>query len=169
MLGQRITKLFRLEGTPKSHLAQLPCNMIRDTHSESVLLRALSAWPWASPEVGHPPSLYTMFQCFAILTTKKQKTLFLSLPSHSLTSFHLILLQQMLQKSLFPSSFWPLFRYRKATIRSLWSLLSSRLNSPNSVSLSLQERCSIPWIAFMVLLWTCSSSSMSLLYWGLCI
>ena len=70
----------------------------------------------------------------------------------------------MLQKSLFPSSFWPLFRYRKATIRSLWSLFSSRLNSPNSVSLSLQERCSIPWIAFMVLLWMCSSSSMSLLY-----
>jgi len=46
------------------------------------------------------------------------------------------------------------FRYWQAAIRSPRSLLFSRLNSPNSLSLSSWERCSSPWIIFVALLWT---------------
>ncbi|KAK4816023.1 hypothetical protein QYF61_011013 [Mycteria americana] len=55
------------------------------------------------------------------------------------------------------------FKYWKAAIRSPPSLLFSRLNNPNSLSLSSQERCSSPRIIFVALLWTCSNSSMSFL------
>ena len=52
-------------------------------------------------------------------------------------------------------------------MRSPYSLLFSRLNKPNSLSLSLQERCSSPLITFVALLWTLSNSPPSFLYWGL--
>jgi len=41
------------------------------------------------------------------------------------------------------------FRYWQAALRSPWSLLFSRLNSPNSLSLASQESCSSPWITFV--------------------
>ncbi|KAK4820562.1 hypothetical protein QYF61_001625 [Mycteria americana] len=59
------------------------------------------------------------------------------------------------------------FQYWKAAMRSPRSLLFSRLNSPNSLSLSSQDRCSSPQVIFMSLLWTCSNSSMSFLCRGL--
>jgi len=43
----------------------------------------------------------------------------------------------------------------------------SRLNSPRSLSLSSYERCSIPWIICVALLWSHPDRSVSLLYWGL--
>ncbi|GAB0182728.1 ras-related protein Rab-31 [Grus japonensis] len=58
------------------------------------------------------------------------------------------------------------FRYWKAAIRSPRSLLFSRLNNPNPLSVSSQERCSSPLIVFMALLWTRFNRSMSFLYWG---
>ncbi|KAK4827484.1 hypothetical protein QYF61_018784 [Mycteria americana] len=58
------------------------------------------------------------------------------------------------------------FRYWKAARRCPQSLLFSRLNNPNSLSLSSQERCSSPRIIFVALLWTHSNSSMSFLCWG---
>ncbi|KAK4822199.1 hypothetical protein QYF61_011840 [Mycteria americana] len=45
--------------------------------------------------------------------------------------------------------------------------LGNLLNNPNSLSLSSQERYSVPLIIFMALLWTSSNSSMSFLCWGL--
>jgi len=42
----------------------------------------------------------------------------------------------------------PFFRYWKATLSSLQSLLFSNLNSLNSLCLSTQKRCSISWIIF---------------------
>ncbi|KAK4827490.1 hypothetical protein QYF61_018790 [Mycteria americana] len=56
--------------------------------------------------------------------------------------------------------------YWKAARRCPQSLLFSRLNNPNSLSLSSQERCSSPRIIFVALLWTCSNRSMSFLCWG---
>jgi len=38
-------------------------------------------------------------------------------------------------------------------------MVPSRLNNPNSLSLSSEERCSSPLIVFVVLLWTRSNSS----------
>ena len=59
-----------------------------------------------------------------------------------------------------------LFIHRKAAMRSPWSLLFSRLNNANSLSLSAEEsRCS-PLTIFVALLWTRSNSSMSFLGWG---
>ncbi|KAK4831337.1 hypothetical protein QYF61_017468 [Mycteria americana] len=58
------------------------------------------------------------------------------------------------------------FRYWKAAIRSPHSLIFSRLNNPNSLSLSAQERCSSPLIIFVALLWTHSNRPMSFLCWG---
>ncbi|KAK4827585.1 hypothetical protein QYF61_019487, partial [Mycteria americana] len=57
-------------------------------------------------------------------------------------------------------------KYRKAAIKCPQSLPFSRLTNPNSLSLSSQERCSIPLIIFVALLWTHSKRSMSFLYWG---
>ncbi|KAK4827407.1 hypothetical protein QYF61_017837 [Mycteria americana] len=59
------------------------------------------------------------------------------------------------------------FRYWKATIRFPRSLLFSRLNNPNSLSLPSQERCSSPLIIFVALLWTHSNRSMSFYAGGL--
>ena len=83
----------------------------------------------------------------------KKKFFFISnlnLPAFSLKLLPLVLSQQALLKTLSPS-----FKYWKAARRSPWSLLFSRLNSPNSLSLSSQERCSIPLDVFVALLWTC--------------
>ena len=64
------------------------------------------------------------------------------------------------------SVFFPTVNWNVIFLNSPQSLLLSRLNSPSSLSLSSQERCSIPWIIFVALLWMCPNSSMSLLYWG---
>ena len=50
-------------------------------------------------------------------------------------------------------------------MRSLWSLLYSKLNKPNSLKLSSQEKCSRLLIVFEALLWTHSNSSASFLFW----
>ena len=47
-----------------------------------------------------------------------------------------------------------IFEYWKAAVRSPQSFLFSRLNKPNSLSFSTEERCSSPLIIFVALLWT---------------
>ncbi|KAK4810698.1 LOW QUALITY PROTEIN: hypothetical protein QYF61_007672 [Mycteria americana] len=54
------------------------------------------------------------------------------------------------------------FKYWKAAIRPPRSLLFSRLNNPNSLSLSLRGAPAF----FVALLWTSPNRSMSFLYWG---
>ena len=49
-------------------------------------------------------------------------------------------------------------------MRSPPSLVFSKLNKPNSLNLSLWERCFIPLSTFVALLWTYPESSTSLLY-----
>ncbi|KAK4824458.1 LOW QUALITY PROTEIN: hypothetical protein QYF61_015836 [Mycteria americana] len=82
-------------------------------------------------------SLGTLFQCF---TTLLGKNFFLksslNLPSLSLKPLLLVLSQQALLKSLSLSFLQAPFKYWKAAIRSPHSLLFSRLNKPNSLSLS---------------------------------
>ena len=51
-------------------------------------------------------------------------------------------------------------------LRSPWSLVSSRLNSPGPFSLSSHVRCSKPLIVVVALCCTLSSKSTSVLYWG---
>lgn len=46
-------------------------------------------------------------------------------------------------------------------------LVFSVLNSPSSLSLSSQERCSSTLIIFVIFCWTCSSTSIPLLSWGI--
>ena len=66
-----------------------------------------------------------------------------------------------------PSCLYAAFKHHwKATMRSPWSLLFSKLNKPSSLNLSSEERRSSPLIILVALLWTRSKSSTSFLYWG---
>jgi len=82
-------------------------------------------------------------------------------PVFGLCPLPLILLLGTTVKSLSSSSLHSpsIFVY---TAEILLSLLFSRLNSPSSLSLSSQERCSTPFSIFVGLHWTFSSSSVSL-------
>jgi len=109
-------------------------------------------------------SLSNLLQC---LTTLIAENFFLvsnlNLPSFSLKPLSFVLLQEALLKSLSHPFLQAYFTYWKAAVRSPCSLLFSRLNSPNSLSLSSQERCSSPHIIFVALLCTRSNRSMSFL------
>jgi len=73
----------------------------------------------------------------------------LNLPSFSLKPLILVLSQQALLKRIFPSFLQAPFGHCKAALRSPCSLLFYRLNSPSSLSLSSQQRCSILQIIFV--------------------
>ena len=78
-----------------------------------------------------------LYQC---LTTLLVKNFFLmsniNLPYFSLKPLLLLLSLQALVKSPYHAFLWAPFRYWKAAIRPPRSLLCSRLNNPNSFSLS---------------------------------
>lgn len=82
----------------------------------------------------------------------------LNLLSFTLKLFSLVLPLQAVIKCLSPSFLWLSFIYWNAAIRCPWSLLSFRLNSPNFISLSFQQRCSSPLTISVALLWTWSTS-----------
>lgn len=69
------------------------------------------------------------------------------------------------KKFIFNSCKHP-FRYWKAALRSIWSLLFHGLNSPNSPSLLSWKKCSRPLIIFVMLLWTWYNRSTVFLCWG---
>ena len=107
-------------------------------------------------------------QCLTILTVKNSFLISnLTLSFFSWKPFPLILSQQTLLQSPPRSFLQPLFRHWKAALRSPWSLVCPRQNSPSSLSLSFYERCSIPSITSVALLWTLSNRSSSLLNWEL--
>jgi len=142
-----------------------PPAMGRDTFHWTRLLRAPSNLALNTAREGaSTASLGNLFQC---LTTLRIKNLFLrtnrTLPFFSLKRLPLVLSLHVLVNSPSPAFLLAPFGYWKAGRRSLWSLLFSRLNSPNSLSLSSWERCSSPQIVFVALLWTCSNRSMALL------
>ena len=68
------------------------------------------------------------------------------------------------EKSLAPSSSHPFF-WHPSFVHFGKIPPVSRLNGPSSLSLCSYERCTSPFIIFMVLRWTLSSMSMSLLYY----
>uniref|UniRef100_A0A8B9QH24 Glycoprotein endo-alpha-1,2-mannosidase n=2 Tax=Apteryx owenii TaxID=8824 RepID=A0A8B9QH24_APTOW len=84
----------------------------------------------------------------------------------SLCPLPLILSLGTTEKSLAPSSLDPPIRYLYLLIRISLSLLFSRLNRPSSLSFFSYKQCSSPLIVFVALCWTCSSRSVSVLYWG---
>jgi len=71
----------------------------------------------------------------------------LNLPSFSLNSLPFAMSQRAQIKSLSPSFLQAPFKYWKPAVRSPHSLHFSRLNSPNSLSLS--SECSSPQITFL--------------------
>lgn len=66
----------------------------------------------------------------------------------------LILPQQTVQQGLSPSFLQPLFRYRKAALRSPRSSLHAE--QPQLLNLSSEEKCSVLWIIFVALKVLCS-------------
>lgn len=76
----------------------------------------------------------------------------------SLRHLPLVLSPGTTKKSLAPSSLHPLFRNLHTLIKFDLGLVFSRLNSPSSISLYSQERCSSPFIIAPV--------ARSLSYWG---
>jgi len=131
------------------HLVQPP----RDTANEIRVLRALSNLVLnVSRDGASTTSLGNPFQCF---TTLIVKNFFLlsspNLPCFSLKPSPLVLSLLSLLKRLSPSFPSAPFKHWKAAIRSPRSLLFSRLNKPNSLSLSSQERCSSPQTTFVAL------------------
>ena len=101
--------------------------------------------------------LGNMFQCFTTLN-------FFLISNLNLSSFTLSYYNRHTEKS--PYFLETPFRYWKTVIRSPQSLLFSRLNNPNFLSLSSQGKCSMPWVIFVAVFWPHYNRSMSLLYWG---
>ena len=126
-------------------------------------------WPWTIPGRGQPQLLYTI--CSSASPTHIVKNFFptssLILHSFSLKPLLLILSLHALEESASPAVLWVPFRYWKTVRRCPQSLLFSRLNNSNSLSLSSQESCSIHLTVFVALLWYHSNKSMSFLCWGL--
>jgi len=129
--------LFELGGTLKIISFQTPA-MGRDTFHQTRLLRAPSSLALNTATEGAvTASLGNLCQG---LTTHRVKNFFLisnlNLPSFSLKTFPLVLSLHALAKSPSPAFLQDPFRYRNGAIRSPHSLLFSRLNSANSLSLS---------------------------------
>ena len=70
------------------------------------------------------------------------------------------------EKSLAPSSLHPPSRHLHTLIRYPWAFSSLGWTLITFLSLSSYERYSSPLIIFVILRWTCSTTSMPLLYWG---
>ena len=141
---------FGLEGTLQIISFQPPA-MGRDTFHQTRLLKAPShlalntAREWAATA-----SLDNLCQCLTTVLVKKFLPCIQSkstLPQFKAIT-HVLLLQTLLK--VFPHlSYKPALKYWKASMKSLWSLLFSRLNNPNSLSLSSQQRGSSPRIIFV--------------------
>jgi len=125
--------------------------MGRDTFHQTRLLKVPSnpASSTSREEGASTASLGNLLQCLTILTVKNFFLIpNLNLPSFSLKPRPLALSLPALVKRSLPSFLAGPFRYWKAVIRSSQSLLFSRLNRPNSLSLSSQQSCSSPQIIF---------------------
>ena len=120
----------------------------------------------ASRDQASTTSLGNLFHCVTTLCVKNFLLISnLNLPCLSLKPFPLVLSLSTLVNSCSPSCLYAPFKYWKATVRSPWILLYSKLNKLSSLNLSSQQRCSSPLIILVALLWTHSKSSTSFLYW----
>jgi len=124
--------------------------MSRDIFHQPRVLRAASSLALSTAREGAATaSLGSLGQCFTTLMVKNFFPISnLNLPSFSLEPFALSYHCTPLCKAPLHPSCRPL-QALAAALRSPQSLLFSRLNSPNSLSLSSEERCSSPWIIFV--------------------
>ena len=121
----------------------LPAMGMDNFHSTRLLKAPSNLALNTSRDGASTASLGNLCQC---LTNLRAKNFFLianlNLPSSSLKPLCLILSLHGLVKSPSPAFLYPpAFRYWKADIRYPQSLLFSRLNSPNSLSLSTAMGC----------------------------
>lgn len=134
-LSHRITEWWALKGTTRDHLVQPPC---LSRVSWSTLLRIVSR---------------------LVLNIRNTGTSCVSVYASCLLSYCLSLLRRV----------WPHpFDTISPDTYTHWSDPQSLLvwtEQTSSLSLSSDERCSRPLIILVVLRWTCSWSSMYLLYW----
>lgn len=87
----------------------------------------------------------------------------INLPCHNLRLFPHTLSPEKRDQC---SPLCSLFRYLLSMMRSLLTLLFSRINNSDSLSCSSYVLFSSPFTGFIALFWTCSSNSVSVLYWG---
>jgi len=139
-----------LEGTFKDHLVQGPCHGQGHLPLDQVAQSPIQPGLEHSQGGASTAPLGNLFQC---LTTLVVKNFFLisnlNLPSFNLKPLTPCPITTSPSKKSLSSFLVGFFRYWKAAVRSHRSLLFSRLNSPNSLRLSSQERCSSPWIIFV--------------------
>ena len=119
--------------------------MCRAANHQTRLPRATSSLALnVSRDGASTTSLANLFQCVTTLSVKNLLLISnLNFPYLSLKPFLLVLSLSTLVNSCFPP-----VEYRKATMKSSWSLLFCKLNKPSSLNLSSQERCSSPLIIF---------------------
>ena len=163
-----ITESWNALGPWRSPSSSLPSRG-RDIFHQTRLLKATSNLALSTPREGaSTTSLGQLFQCLTALIGKNFFLISnLNLHSFSSKPLPLALSRHALVKSPSPAFSHVTFKYWKTSITSPCSLPFSRVNSPNSLSLSSQERCSIPLIIFVALLWTRSNKSTSFLCWWL--
>ena len=138
----------------KDHLVPTPLPWAGTPSTRPGCSKSHPAWPWTLPGRGQPQLRWdNLFQCLTSLIVKNFFLISsLNLPSFTLKTLPLVLSLQALVKSPSPAFLQAPLRYWKAALRSLHSLLFSRLNSPNSLRLSPWESYSIPLIIFVALL-----------------
>ena len=129
--------LFCDSVTFKGHLGQPSCSEQGYRQPDQVAQSPIQPSLECSRDGASITSLGNPFQCFTTLTVKNFFLIpNLNLPSLSLKPLLHGLSQQALLKRMSLSFLQPHFRYQKAALRSPHSLLFSRLNNPNSLSLS---------------------------------
>ena len=111
--------------------------MCRVANHQSRLPRATSSLALDAPSLdAFTTYLGNLFQCITTLWVKNFLLISnLSQPCLSLRLFLLILPLSTLTNSRSPSCLYASFKYWKATMRSPWSLLFSKLNKPSYLNL----------------------------------
>ena len=140
----KISQNHRMAWVEKDHndhrvsTPRLCANHQRIANHQSRLPRATSSVVLnASSDGTSTTSLGNLFQCITTLWVKNFLLISnLNLPCLSLRPFPLVLSLSTLVNSHNPSCLCAPFKYWKATMRSLWSLLFSKLNKPSSLNLS---------------------------------
>ena len=161
VITHRITEWLRLKGTSAGHLVQPPCPSMA---TQSQLPRSTSRQLLTLSKDGKSTtSGVNLLQCSVTLREKKCFLMFRgNILCLSLCPVPLVLSLGSTRESLAPFSLHLPFRYWWDPP---WDF--SLLNSPSSlISLPPHEKCFSPLITVVVALWTLSSMSMSLLYWG---
>lgn len=146
---RQITELLKWRGTSWGHIVNHPCVQVK------------ASWILNIFKCGNSTTCLGNLFCCLTLTVKGYFPMF----RWSFVSF----------MSYFPLSWqWTPIRWVwlpfMPPVRHWWdsplNFLSFRMSSPSLLSHSSHERCFNPPVILVALLWICSYSSMSFLYWG---